>query len=423
MRNLISFALILLIQSSMISQNSITVSETQLKVNGQPETKYRIRYHGQAPDYCLYANQDNSYDIGYLGKNDHYIHIVHVSEDDIKTDEFVLTKWGTTNQLLGFTKIPDTKTYVVGYSKDGYYGDKDYQLWICGMKRNGEIDFNTMIFGERPSDELWAKGKPASFSTSRIKYNDDLKLIGFFLGHTKKWNDGIRHQGSYMGLLNKKGEQLIKSKINIGESWHCSHDLDQRLLVSDSLFFSLSQGDGYPRALVFSRWDFNHYGWFKDKSESFYDIPQTPVYQDTDTELGGFARLNNGNFAIVHGSSHGRKKQDIRFVVVNEFGEMQKEKWLTNSTTEDCIKPRIARYGKHVLIAWEQQKESGPVSYFTVLDKDGYIIKTLTTFKNMTLIPNYDFINLPNGDIIWIAAREEQTFTVYRIKPEAYFFK
>lgn len=46
-----------------------------------------------------------------------------------------------------------------------------------------------MIFGDIHENTLWAKGEPGAGSSGRIMYNTATKNIGFYFGHTMKWDD------------------------------------------------------------------------------------------------------------------------------------------------------------------------------------------------------------------------------------------
>ncbi len=51
MKNILLFVFITLIHGSVLSQDTIVVTEKALKVSGQAETSYFHEYHGQAPVY------------------------------------------------------------------------------------------------------------------------------------------------------------------------------------------------------------------------------------------------------------------------------------------------------------------------------------------------------------------------------------
>ncbi len=374
--------------------------------------------YGYVPQIITNGNSDNSFEVAWWDMASRTINITVFDAKGNHVKDIRPAFIGTTGKLLGFTRITKDGNYVVGYSKDNSFGDKDFEYWIARFDASGKMIFNTRIFGDRPSTEMNSKGAPGTASSARIVYNEKTGCICFYTGHTMKYSDNVRHQGGYIGFLDLNGKQLMQCPVNIlGNSWFFSHNFDQRLMVIDGVYYALAHGDAYPRALGFSSWTDNKSSARNPLiNTTYFSIPGTKGENITNTQTGGFVGLPDGNIGIVFASSVDRTKRDICFLKVDKAGNILASKWLTQNTSSHAVNPRIACRGNRILVAWEDYNKPVTQTNYAELDINGQVIGEKTILENVVLQPLSDWITLPNGDIIWAVSRKLNQLSVFRIK-------
>lgn len=381
---------------------------------------YPSERYGRLPYVAYTANPDNSVDVAFLDAESQTIRVISINQYNKRTTTVEPTYIGKTTKFLGFTKVSGDNSYAAAYSKPSSNGNQGFEYWITRFDKNGTSIFNTRIFGSKPADETWAKGAPGRASSSRLAFNQNTNRIGFYLGHTMKWDDGVRHQGGYISFLNLEGQQLTKQNSNkvYGDTWYFSHNFDQRMLVSGRKYVTLAHGDAYPRALGFATWNDDTTTSSKELQTEYFQIPGETGNNTTHTETGGIVALNDGNFGVVFASSIDRTKRDVCFKKFSPEGEVLLTKWLTSNNTYDAFLPRIARRGKdRVFIAWAQYANYKQKTQFIELNYSGKIVAEQQAMPEIKLQPFYNIINLPNGDIVWATETQPGTLTLYRIKP------
>lgn len=396
----------------------------QIAIEGSTyNTNYRARPHeryGRVPLVAMEGNAGNLLDVAYLDKETRHIRIVRINEANRKVQEIKVSAAGETDRLLGISRIPGDNSIVLGYSKDNNHGNSGFEYWITRLSEQGHTIFNTRIFGSQPAGETWAKGEPGEAASGRIAYNPATNRIGFYTGHTMKWDDGIRHQGGYIGFLNAKGQQLTRTNSNsvLGDTWFFSHNFNQRMIVADGKYITLAHGDAYPRALGFNVWNDDTTTTSNELQTNYFDIPGAQGDNTTHTETGGIVELNDGNFGVIFASSVNREKRDVCFKKISPEGQVLLTKWLTSNTGTDAYLPRIARKGPEtIFIAWAQYEDYTGITQFLEIDYSGSIVAAQKAMPEIALQPYYDLINLPNGDIVWAVGKEAHKLTVYRIRP------
>lgn len=374
--------------------------------------------YGVIPQITISGNSDNSFDIAWLDMTSKTINVSIYDRHGNPKNNIKPAFIGTTTRLLGFTKVITDGSYVVGYSKDNASGDKNYEYWISRFDGTGKMIFNTRIFGDRPSTELYSKGSPGQASSARIVFNKQTQKIGFFTGHTMLWPDGRRHQGGYIGFLNLDGTPVTKNNTSpIGNTWFFSHNFDQRLMVVEGTYYALSHGDAYPRALGFSAWSDDPAATSNPSvNVQYFAIPGTTGDNTTDTQTGGFTNLPDGNFGVVFASSIGRTKRDICVMKIDKSGNILFTKWLTQNTNSNAVNPKISVRNGNILVAWEDYISGGLTAYFMELDLNGEISADKVTSAGFALQPLSDWVTLPDGDIIWALGTSDNKFQVFRIK-------
>jgi hypothetical protein len=109
--------------------------------------------------------------------------------------------------------------------------------------RDGTEKFSTDLFRSPNLDDEGTRGEPGTSRLAYIAATD--QLIAYF-GHTRRYDDGVRHQGGYVAAVDASGAQTV-----LGD-WFGSHNLDQRLLVEGNRAALLGLGDAFPKGIFFS---------------------------------------------------------------------------------------------------------------------------------------------------------------------------
>lgn len=145
--------------------------------------------------------------------------------------------------------IPDAINGGVAATRDGVAvllfdpnTSIDQRKWaaVRRLKADGTQIFQTDLFRSTSLDEQGSKGAP---STSRLGYVEASNQLIAYFGHTELYNDGVRHQGGFLGSLDGAG------KLSVINKWFGSHNLDQRVLVEGTAPAVLGLGDAYPEGI------------------------------------------------------------------------------------------------------------------------------------------------------------------------------
>jgi hypothetical protein len=378
----------------------------EAKVPGAASVTNRSNY-GNKPSLVLMPAPGGSYDLAWHSQGT--IRIMRCSPEGTKQAEFTPSFIKNAGALLGATRLPDDKGYVVGYSQDNSHGNRNSEFWIAGFTPDGTERFRTRIFGERNHKETNSKGGPGGAGTGRIAYNPRTKTIAFYLAHNQLFGDGVRHQGGFVGFLNEDGKRLSG-----GNGWFYSHNFDQRLIVANGDFAALAHGDAYPRALGFSRWPGS--GGKAIVNQTYHQIEGESGDNTTNAQTGGLVALANRKFAVVFASSNRREAHDVCLMILDESGKTVRERWLTNHEKGGGGSfPRIARDGDHIFVAWHEGSQFNQM----VLDDDLQPVTPQTTTSEVRLSPYDDLHNLDNGAIAWAVPTADNKIRVYRIDPPA----
>lgn len=376
------------------------------KLPGAASVTNRSAY-GNKPSLSLMPAPGGSYDLAWHSQGT--IRIMQCDAEGKKTKEFSPSFIQKAGALLGATRLPEDKGYVVGYCLDNSHGNKNSEFWVAGFGPDGTEKFNTRIFGEKNHKEVNSKGGPGGAGSARIVYNDRTNTIAFYLANNQLFGDGVRHQGGYIGFLNESGKRLSG-----GSGWFYSHNFDQRLIVANGDFCALAHGDAYPRALGFSRWPGS--GGKAIANQTYHQIEGESGANTTNCQTGDLVAIANRKYAVVFASSNGREAHDVCLKILDESGKTVREKWLTNYEEGGSGSfPRIARDGEHIFVAWH---EGGQFQQM-VLNKNLETIIPQTSTTDVRLSPYDDFHNLDNGAIAWAVPVGGNKIRVHRIDPPA----
>lgn len=381
-----------------------TLELTRLPVALTVSAYYDFSY---APSICYSANSDSSVDIAWYSESDSVITVTSIDESGEVIDEFVPSNIEKPAALAGFTRIASDDSFVFAYT--GKYSSTYDELWVTRVDKEGNEKFNNLIFGNQVGT-VDADIMPLYYSTSRLAYNAGTDDYCLYLGHGRLWDDGITHQGGYVAFYTPDGNAISRTTssgtYNVGSTWWVSHNFDQRLLVDGDKYVMLALGDAYPRAVVFAIWNTDTSG-STDNNEVYteiFDISGDIGDNDTHTRLGGVVKLSDGNYGVVLSSTEGRTCFDVCYLKISPAGTVLQKKWLTQlSSPNETVLPRIVLHADNVLVAWQ---ELGSSTYpedihFIELDNDGNIRREEFIVEDV-MLPQYDLINLPNGDVFWV---------------------
>jgi hypothetical protein len=374
---------------------------------GIPSVTSLDRY-GTVPLVSVCPGLKDEYDIAWYEGNSQAIRVLRCNADNSKAGEIAPEFLKGTGALLGFSRVPGKDLYVAGHSKDNASGNRNCEYWVGGFNGQGKQLFDTLIFGEKSSEELHSKGYPGQAGSARIIYNESAGNFGVYVSHTMKWPDNVRHQAGYFSLLTPAGKN---STIN---GWYVSHNFDQRLVVNQGDYYMLAHGDAYPRALVFSKWS----GSGKKVFElNYHTIPGTHGDNETHCQTGGLLVMDKKGSAVVFASANERKSHDVCVVQIDATGKEVRSKWLTEypAGTKGSF-PRIASFGKKLLlVAWEEFSSEGSAMQYAILDESLEVVQKQSSDPSAHVSSCYDLVNLSNGSVVWATPGTGDSLRVCRI--------
>ncbi|MDH5672922.1 MAG: hypothetical protein OEZ06_12280 [Myxococcales bacterium] len=118
----------------------------------------------------------------------------------------------------------------------------DSRTWatVVRLGSDGSPVFQSDLFRSPNLDDVDTKGGAASGVLAYIAETDTLVP---YLGHTQRYDDGVRHQGGYLATIDASGNQSVIS------GWFGSHNLSQRILVDGARVVTLGLGDAFPKGI------------------------------------------------------------------------------------------------------------------------------------------------------------------------------
>jgi hypothetical protein len=394
-----------------IVSDALYVQKIAIPVAGTPAgipSVTGLDRYGTVPLVSVCPGLKDEYDIAWYEGNSQSIRVLKCNSDNSKAGEIAPEFLKGTGALLGFSRVPGKDLYVAGHSKDNASGNRNCEYWVGGFNGQGKQLFDTLIFGEKSSEELNSKGYPGQAGSARIIYNESAGNFGVYVSHTMKWPDNVRHQAGFFSLLTPAGKN---STVN---GWYVSHNFDQRLVVNQGDYYMLAHGDAYPRALVFSKWS----GSGKKAFElNYHQIPGTHGDNETHCQTGGLVVTDKKGSVVVFASANERKSHDVCVVQIDATGKEGRSKWLTEypAGTKGSF-PRIASFGKKLLlVAWEEFSSEGSVMQYTILDESLEVVQKQSSDPSAHVSSCYDLVNLSNGSVVWAAPGIGDSLRVCRI--------
>ncbi len=394
-------------QTLSFSSNTVPLSsQTNLSASHTYVNRYGLR-----PQISVIGNSDNSCDVALYVSSTNKIQVLSFDSAGTKTGEITPSYISGAEALLGLTKITDDGSFVVGYAKDNSFGDNAFEFWITRFNTQGSEIFTKSIFGNKSADVVESEGEPGRAGSGRIVFNPTTKKIAFYCAHSRLWDDNVRHQGGHIAFMDLQGE------FYTANSWFFSHNFDQRLIVVDSFYYALAHGDAYPRALGFSKWNDVPPRGKRLVNEKYWSISGSIGDNTTNCQTGGLIKLDNGTFGVVFTTKIDRGNWDVCYMNINSKGENQDTTWLTSySESTFAIFPKIASYGKCVLIAWEEVTNKIPKVKTLIVNNTGEILSSKRELKDAKLSPFYDLVTVHSGDILWATLENSSNLKLLRIR-------
>jgi hypothetical protein len=405
-----------------IVARSAPVQQFEIQVDGTPArapSHTKLSAYGNKPFVSVIPGAKGAFDIAWYDTSARSVRILQCDAPARKTGEVAPAFIQEAGSLLGAARRPRDRSYVVGYSRDNTHGDKAFEFWLARFDDTGKQIFNTRIFGDKSSQDLWSKGGPGGAGTARIAFNDKSDIFGFYLSHNMKWKDGVRHQGGYIGFIRPNGKQLFHSgDKHVGNGWFFSHNFDQRLIVANGSYYALAHGDAYPRALGFSKWTDAGGGKANLVNARYHDVPGKSGDNTTHCQTGGVVPLKGKTFAVLFATSNDRPSHDVCLKILSDSGSVEREEWVTSYGDDRYAAfPRIARYGQGVLIAWEEVTSGSHQStlQIKVLDASAKGLAGPYPVPDAHVPPCCDIVGLDDGAVVWASPAGGSHIRVYRI--------
>jgi hypothetical protein len=372
-----------------------------------------VSNYGTKPTVLLNVNPDNSYDVAYHLNSLSKIRILAFDSSGKSTASLQPDSIVGAKNLVGMARIPDDGGFAIGYAKDSPHSGTAYEFWCTRVDATGQKVFSKLVFGDVKSDIVDAKGEPGTFSSGRMIYNKASKKLALYVGHTMKWDDGVRHQAGFLAFMGLDGA------FGVANGWYSSHNFDQRIMLVGNDYFTLAHGDAYPRALGFAKWSDAGAKGSQVFDKQFLKIPGAVGDNKTSTQLGSFVSFADGTFGVTFATANGRNAFDVGYRQLSAKGDTLSLTWLTSYPAGTfAIYPKVARLGENVLLMWEEVAgtANGGIQTAIVSPKgDVVAAKAPLADKAIRLSPYYDLASLPNGRILWANQKGNDSISVFRL--------
>jgi hypothetical protein len=333
--------------------------------------------------------------------------------------------------------IPDAVLGGVAATSDGVAAllfdpaDVDERHWATVKRfgRDGSEKFSTDLFRSPNLDDEGTRGEPG---TSRLAYVPGTDQLIAYFGHTRRYDDGVRHQGGYLAELAPSGEQ------NVLDDWFGSHNLDQRMLVDADNVAVLGLGDAFPKGIFYSFTD--------DASTNVVYLVAADGSGTANGQLGGLVALDSDivapfitNRSIAQDLDPGPwpnpdptiagqirdaadNGSDLGLLRLPKSGAIPEEDaiepiWIDPSRGSDLGADarlenlKSARYGQAGLIflAWSEStgepRNRTSAHYTMVVDRDGAVCQPKTRLADDDAIrTGDDVVRRPDGGIVWTSS-------------------
>jgi len=300
----------------------------------------------------------------------------------------------------------------------------DQRRWaaVKRLRADGSEIFSVDMFRSANLDDVDTKGAPR---TSRLRYVAENDEIVAYFSHTQRYDDGVRHQGGFVGRVSGAGT------LEVLDDWWGSHNLDQRLVQEGSSIALVGLGDAFPEGIF--------YGLAAPRMRTTVIYPLASSGNGaTNGQLGGIVDL--GDVFLVPFVTNRSVPQDldagawpdidpavsmqIREAAANgtDVGILRVPKsgtlpmagltatWIEiqRGTNARIQRLKSARYGDGglTLLAWAEGVGTGRnpmLSYFTmVIDQQGAVCQPRTPLDGkFAFTAGDDIVRGPDGKLVW----------------------
>jgi hypothetical protein len=405
---------------SLLTITSITVSGSPYDVTTDANN---YKAHPQPSDVFIYSPRiilaprpAGDYVIAWEDKTAKIIKLTFMNSNDTKNGGETDLVTGAEG-LAGFAL--NGTGYVVGFTS----GSSKEKVTVRGYSSSFSQSFSTDLTGTvNPLTTVGAKQSPMKFGSSRIAVDETGGKIGIFLAHEMVWPGPATHQGGLFRFMDTGGALQGTTAANGedgvgGSNWIYSHCLDNRLIVKNSKWAIVSNGDATPRAIPFRTVQNN----VKTDNSSVFAIDGSTGDNDTKTQLGGLIARDDGTYMLTFSTAVGRPTRDVCFIRLSSIGSVQTQKFLTtysSTATGYAINVKTAAYGTNILVAWEETSTNAPSVFkamFCVVDADGTFVFSPVQFPNARFNRGDDFASFGNGDVGWVTG-SGSSLKVHRVK-------
>jgi len=264
---------------------------------------------------------------------------------------------------------------------------RDGGFHLTRVSEKGEVRFDPRLIGLTSHD----------MHQGRIAFNG--KTYGTYFGVQQNFGP-IKgtHQGDALVTVAGDGETKVHW------SWGCSHSIDMRLTYVNGKLIPLALTDAYPAP---GMW-FNH-----SVTQVTYENGSTNGY--VSARIGGMVEF--GDHMVIAYTTEKLGRWEAALAAFQKKGPYKRvtPRWLTDTPDQTEANIKIAKYGKNLLISWEDLK--GGKRFFRLYDFD--VVSSKGDGKELSMNarplgepealpvaigPIDDFRSLSNGDVVWAAA-------------------
>ncbi|MGO4542495.1 stalk domain-containing protein [Paenibacillus sp. 2TAB19] len=407
-------------------------------------------YDYLAPSVVTFVNPDGTLNVGWDDQNSETLKIATLSADLKVTNTFSIKKEMT---LMGsYTKDEQGNFYVL-WGREVQENEKNAASVKISKYSNAGVKMGDVSFTAGTQYFNGTK-EPFAFANAKLQYSNGL-LVAFFGRLMFQSNDGLNHQSSTALYVDSTTMKQMTLPIP-----YSSHSFDQDVAFDgDNLVFA-DRGDVYDRGFVISKVDRA-----QDALHSvtpFYFKYGTAIYQQTFSELGGIAVVDDGY--VLAGSSEKTMSAEMAKSEHNESRNIFIQRiarnfeqaaqpvltkgdnqhfnislrgstydvsntgvvWLTDyrdKDLENAAHPKMTKIdGNRIVIVWEKvgqrNKDSSNMdyrtTYYMVVTPDGEIVKPATEIKGARINAG-DSIRYHDGAVYWATANTNSKIIVYKL--------
>lgn len=415
--------------SHNVTSNSINnnLSTTSFQYNGiKPFNK--TKYVTYSP--IITPTKDNGSYLGWKDQNE-TVHISKLNSSGKVTKDFTL---GKSRRLYAIHADETGFVALLVHPKKGIKQNMEW-AYLVKYNLNGTKVFDQKLFGDNSFANEGNRGFD-DWSTTRIAYTGNYYYV--VCGVSRKWADGVVHQGDLLFIIDKQGKKVEKRPSTVsgkyvntnGWSWGSSHSFQQRIVTDGDYVYVIAKGDAYPRGIAYTRVLENlEITNPITKGGNLFKMSGPTGQNYVPMTLGDIEVAGNNSCVVSFAAKEKRSSYDVGFIFVNKEGKPT-VKWLTNTSHIDESHVYMTTYGDHFLVAWmalhlskSHPEKEKPKYMAAVVDADGnFVLKPFeinsqfqsrrivheskwskynNAFSNYNYITN-DFITYPNGDIGWV---------------------